>query len=79
MCLWFPSHCAMLTRMPKQSGLIGSAEACRILEIHPATLLRWIENDKLTPAHKLPAKNGAYLFNRADVERLAIERAEASA
>ena len=69
----------MLTHMPKPSALIGSAEACRILEVHPATLLRWIDGGKISPAHKLPGKNGAYLFNRGDIEKLATERTEASA
>lgn len=67
----------MLSLMPTGTDLIGSAEACRILEVHPATVGRWVDSGRLTPAHKLPGKNGAYLFNRADVERLASERASA--
>lgn len=69
----------MLTHMPKPSALIGSTEACRILEIHPATLLRWIKQKRIVPAHKLPSDNGAYLFKREDVDRLAADRAEQSA
>ena len=68
----------MLTCMPAVPDLIGSAEACRILRIHPATLTRWAAAGTLKPAHKLPGKNGAYLFRRADVEALVAERAEAT-
>jgi excisionase family DNA binding protein len=67
----------MLTHMPKPSALVGSAEACQILNVHAATLLRWIDSDKLIPVHKLPGKNGAYLFNRTDIESLAAERTSA--
>lgn len=63
----------MLSRMELGTDLIGSAEACKILNIHAATLGRWITQDRLKPAHKLPAKNGAYLFRRLDVERLRAE------
>lgn len=72
-------HCAMLTVMSKPSTLVGSAETCQILGIHPATLLRWIKAEKIAPAHKLPGDNGAYLFARIDVEKLVAERAEQSA
>jgi predicted site-specific integrase-resolvase len=64
----------MMCDMPcveTQSDLIGSTESCRILKIHPATLGRWVKTGKITPAHKLPTKNGAYLFRRADIEALA--------
>lgn len=66
----------MLSGMPKSNALVGSAETCQILSVHPATLLRWIKAGRLTPAHKLPGDNGAYLFSRADVEKVAAERAE---
>ena len=69
----------MLTVMSAVPDLIGSAEACRILHIHAATLTRWVKAGKITPAHKLPTSNGAYLFNRADIQRLADERAEKQA
>lgn len=58
---------------------IGSAEVCRLLRINQATVGRWVEAQKLVPIHKLPGKNGAYLFSRADVDKLAAERAEQSA
>jgi excisionase family DNA binding protein len=67
----------MLSTMHKPEPFIGAAEACQLLDIHAATLGRWVKSGALTPAHKLPGKNGAYLFNRGDVEALAVERASA--
>lgn len=67
----------MLSHMETGTTLIGSSESCRILNVHPATLSRWVGSGTLTPAHKLPGKNGAYLFNRADIEKLAAAKAGA--
>lgn len=50
---------------------MGSAEATTILDIHRATLIRWVEQGKLRAVHKLPSVNGAYLFDRSEVEALA--------
>lgn len=66
----------MATHTP---DLIGSAEACRILNVNNSTLTRWVAAGNVKAAHKLPGKNGAYLFIRADIERKADENAEASA
>ncbi|WP_158087256.1 helix-turn-helix transcriptional regulator [Mycobacterium aquaticum] len=54
---------------------IGSAEVCRILKVHQATIGRWVAAGDLEPAHKLPGKNGAYLFRRSDIDELAAKRA----
>ena len=62
--------------MPDQDELIGSAESCRILDVHPATLGRWVCAGTLTPAYKLPGKNGAYIFHRSDIEAIRDEREE---
>lgn len=75
-----PSHTP-----PEQGGaavpgeFVGTAESSRILGVHVVTLTRWVAEHQLIPAHKLPGKNGAYVFRRADIERIAAERAEASA
>lgn len=70
----------MLSHMETGTDLVGSSESCRILDVHPATLTRWVAGGTLTPAHKLPGKNGAFLFHRADIERIAEEkRAQAAA
>jgi len=55
------------------NDLIGTAEVIKILECDKATVLRRIDAGRLTPAHKLPGPNGAYLFNRADVLKLKEE------
>lgn len=57
--------------------MIGSTESSRLLNIDKATLSRWVNNGTIQPALKLPGKNGAYLFNRADIEALAATRATA--
>ena len=54
------------------ADLVSSREALELLGLtDPSTISRWVAAGKLTPAHKLPGKTGAYLFNRADVEALA--------
>lgn len=71
-------HCAMVIGMATHTDpdLIGSAEVCRILNCHQATVGRWVEGGRLTPVHKFPGKNGAYLFRRAEVEALRDENAK---
>jgi excisionase family DNA binding protein len=69
----------MPTHSASPPDLIGSAEVARLLKINQVTVARWVASGQLTPAHKLPGKNGAYLFNRADVDQLISDRAEASA
>jgi predicted site-specific integrase-resolvase len=61
--------------MSTESDLIGSTEAFKLLGIDRSTLLRWREAGLLTEVHRLEGPNGAYLFRRADVEKLAAERA----
>lgn len=49
--------------------LIGSAEACEILRIDRATLVRRIAAGKLAIVSKMPGATGPYVFDRAEVER----------
>ncbi|MDP9222276.1 MAG: helix-turn-helix domain-containing protein [Actinomycetota bacterium] len=65
--------------MPSTRDYIGSAEACTILGVHGSTLGRWVKAGRITPVTQLPGANGAMLFARADVLRLAAEYSEASA
>jgi excisionase family DNA binding protein len=58
--------------------LVGSEEACRMVGVPRTTFLRWVSEGRITPAHVLPGRTGAKLFNRADVEQLAREKAEAA-
>lgn len=60
----------MVCRMATHTDLIGSAEVCRILDVHQSTIGRWVASGRLRPAHKLPGRNGARLFARADVDAL---------
>jgi len=60
--------------------IIGSAESCRILGIDKATLSRWVTAGRIEAVHKLPGRNGAYLFRRESIETVAAARSnEASA
>jgi len=68
-------HFGKTVAMP--DDIIGSTEACTILNIDKATISRWVAAGKLTPVAKLPRKNGAFLFARADIDALATERATA--
>jgi excisionase family DNA binding protein len=74
-------HCAMVSYMATHTGppseFIGSAEVARLLRINQVTVSRWVASGDLVPAHKLPGKNGAYLFKREDVDRVAADRASA--
>ena len=49
--------------------LIGSAEACEILNIDRGTLVRRIAAGKLTAVRKMPGQTGAYVFELAEVLR----------
>lgn len=59
--------------------LIGSAEACAVLGVDKSTLSRWVAAGVITPAHKNPGKNGAFLFERQAVNALCIDRGAAKA
>lgn len=55
--------------------LIGTTEAAQIIDVDKATLTRWVASGRIAAATKLPKKNGAYLFTRDEVERVASEYA----
>lgn len=48
--------------MTPTQALIGTAEACVLLGVDRSTLTRWVGAGRITPQHKLPGSNGAYLF-----------------
>ena len=62
--------------MSKTEHLIGTQQAAKILSVDVRTVHRMTDDGRLTPAAKVPGRTGAFLFNRADVERLAAERRE---
>ena len=40
-----------------------------MLGVDKSTLIRWVQRGQITPTFKLPGSNGAYVFDRAYVER----------
>lgn len=78
-------HCATVmsvathSQLASQPDFIGSAEVARLLKINQVTVARWVASGDLYPVHKMPGKNGAYLFRRADINDLVAKRREASA
>jgi hypothetical protein len=60
----------------KADDLVPTREALTILGMaDPSSISRFVALGVLEPALRLPGKNGAFLFHRADIERLAAERA----
>jgi predicted site-specific integrase-resolvase len=59
--------------MTDDDEFIGSAEACEILGIDRATLVRRIAAGKIRSAFKSPGLRGPYMFTRAEIERHAAE------
>ena len=57
------------------ANLIGSAAACAVLDIDKSTLSRWVKAGTITPAQRLPGKNGAMLFRPSDVTKVCLDRA----
>ena len=55
--------------------LVATVEAAAIIGVERSTLSRWAENARLLPAMRLPGKNGAALYRRTDVQRVADEYA----
>ncbi|MGQ4544404.1 helix-turn-helix domain-containing protein [Dermabacteraceae bacterium P13088] len=51
--------------------VISTAEVARRLHVAPSTVTKRVERGLLRPARKLPGRTGAYLFDAAEIERLA--------
>ena len=57
--------------MDADSGIIGSVEASRILDVNPSTITRYVHDGRLTPIMRgTRGKRGSFLFRLADVEAL---------
>ena len=68
-----------VTHMSQDEDLIGTAEAARVLGRSPRTVHRMVDAGDLIPALTAPGgPAGAYLFRRADVEKLCPAEAVAS-
>lgn len=57
--------------MTQAPNLLSSAEVCAEVGIDRSTLSRWIKDGTAKPVMQLPGKTGAYLFEPAEVARLA--------
>jgi excisionase family DNA binding protein len=69
------AHCTMMARMDIEDTTVTSSTACEWLGIDRSTLTRWVQAGHLVPVFKYPGKNGAYLFERAEVDRVKRDRA----
>lgn len=61
--------------MTSPHDLITTQEVCEILDLTPSGVSRLVDRGGLTPERKLAGRNGAFLFNRSDVEKLRDQRA----
>lgn len=57
--------------MPDKPRLIGTTQAAQRLGVDRATVTRMVADGRLAPAGKLPHRNGAFLFDPRDVDKLA--------
>lgn len=57
--------------------LIGSAEAAQLLGMSSTTFNRRVLAGYIPAVQKLPGSKGAWVFDRAEIERLAAEEAKA--
>lgn len=58
--------------------LLGVSEAADRIGVSSRTIKRWALNGTLRYRTKLPGDTGAYIFDLAEVERLAAERGVAA-
>lgn len=65
-------------RMPFE-GLLTSVEAADRIGVGVRTVIRLANSGELQPKRKLPGGRGAFLFDPADVDRLAEERRQTPA
>lgn len=64
-----PSHMA-------DTAPLSTRDAAKRLNVAVATINRWAKDGDLSPILRAPGKRGANLFDPADVEALAVERAK---
>ncbi|WP_083812643.1 helix-turn-helix domain-containing protein [Gordonia neofelifaecis] len=50
---------------------LSTAEVARMFSVTPVTISRWVRSGRLRTAGKMPGTTGAYVFDRAEIERLA--------
>ena len=62
----------------RKDDYLTSTDVATLLRVSVATINRWAADGRLVPVHKFPGLRGPNLFQRADVERLRDETAEAA-
>lgn len=55
--------------------LLSTIEAAEVIDVERSVLSRWVASGRIAVAHKLPGRNGAMLFARSEVDRVAAEYA----
>ena len=60
------------------TDLLATIEAAQEIGVERSTLSRWVASGRIAVAHRLPGRNGAVLFDRAEVERVRDEYAASS-
>ena len=55
--------------------LLTTAEAAQRLHVDRSVVIKLVAQGRLVPAMKLPGRTGAHLFQPAEVDRFAAERA----
>ncbi|BBH17468.1 hypothetical protein Back2_17550 [Nocardioides baekrokdamisoli] len=59
-----------------ETEMVGTAEMTAALDVDRATVARWVQRGIAQPAGKLPGPNGAYFFDRSEIERLRVLRGD---
>ena len=68
----------MLATMTEDSTLVGTSEVMEMLSVSRDTVVRMVARGALKAVHKMSGPTGGYLFQRAEVEELAREKAESA-
>jgi excisionase family DNA binding protein len=58
-------------------SLLGSSDACELLEIDRGTLIRWIQTGKITPVGQI-GRGRTYVFRRAEIEQARVHKKPAA-
>lgn len=51
--------------------LMATADVVAMLGLSNSTIIRMVDDGKLSPAFKAPGIRGAYFFNRSEIEAMA--------
>lgn len=65
--------------MQQVRELLTSSQAGHILNLSARTIQRMADAGEIPLVQKLPGRNGARLFSRVDIERIAAARSEQAA